>query len=157
MRAGATGLPNVEQTGLTDLLKRFGPLGKAAAGWYGGVGKMLWGWDDAVKKALFDRELKHFNGDALRAAASVRRKMVDYSQTSPFQDSLRVVAPFATWRTAMPFAVARSVAEHPEYALGLHRATGGTISGQPFEIEGQPYQFSGPMAEMTELTSTPSK
>lgn len=157
MRAGATGLPNVEQTGLTDLLKRLGPLGKASAKWYGGVGQTLWGWDDAVKKALFDRELKHFNGGALRAAAAVRRKMVDYSQTSPFQEAIRVLAPFATWRTSMPAAVLRSVAEHPEYALGLHRATGGAISGRPFDLDGKQYQLSGPMAEMTELTSTPSK
>lgn len=151
MRAGATGLPNVEQRGLTDLLQRFGPLGKAASKWYGGVGEMLWGWDDAVKKALYDKELRHFNGDAGRAAASVRRKLVDYSLTSPFQEMMRLVAPFATYRTSMPAAVLRSIAEHPEYALGLQRATGGTISGTPFKIDGKPYKVSGPLADVNEL------
>jgi len=158
--AGAVPFSNVEQTGLTNIFKHLGwdkgdlgALGKAVNKWYGGSGKMLWGWDSAVKDALYKSELEHFGGDSLRAAAAVRRKLVDYEQSTGFQELVRSVAPFATWRTAMPQAVLTSLAEHPEYGLGLNRATGGAIAGQPFSMGGQEYQATTPLSETNELTT----
>lgn len=161
MRAGATGMPNVEQRGLTQLLDNAAQrLGKVAgiparvASWvYKTSGKMLWTMDEATKASLFDFAKKRFNGDIYRAASYVRKHLVDYGLTSPAQDYARLIFPFSTWRPRMPQAVALSLFEHPEYGIAFDRLTHGAAAGAPFQLPGsqKKYQSSSPLAEAGEL------
>lgn len=153
-RAGASGSRNVEQSGLVRALAKGGKIGKAASRYYAGVGKSLWAFDDAAKAALFRRNLQFFK-DPLVAAYHTQKQMVDYGLLSPFQRAARVVAPFASWRTAMPGALAKSVAEHPERLLALNRATGGAFGGQPFQAGGSQRQFVSPVSEGSALLDVP--
>ena len=90
----------------------------------------LWTFDDAAKATRFDRLLKRFQSEgmdeahaAYKAADRVGGEMVDYSNNSPLTETLRYIFPFASWRTKFPFAVAGSVARHPEVATNIGRVS----------------------------------
>lgn len=92
---------------------------------------LTWAIDDAAKQAVY--RAKVARGEAPeRAAAYTLREMVDYSHRSPFTEKiLSKVAPFATFRSKIPGAVASSVARNPQRLLALDRATqGGGSSGR---------------------------
>lgn len=169
VKRGATGSNNIEQGALEDMFSKWGggklaktPLGKPlqkagelGKAWYGGVGKMLWGWDEASKAALFDEyekmytrwdpTLKKSVPDPLRAAYHVQQDLVNYGAPSPFiRGAGRTASAFPTWRTRMPVAVARAIAKHPHVATNLAR-TAPWLFGQPFNIPGdeKPKRFYG--------------
>lgn len=135
-RAGSTGIPNVEQGKLirvlqnmhvpAPVLKKFPFLKGAeiapriAAKWYEGVGKSLWSWDDAAKAALFQQNLQHYK-DPLLAAYHTQQSLVDYGVSSPLTEGARTVSSFPTWRTRMPVAVVKGLAENPHNAALLAR------------------------------------
>lgn len=164
---GATGSNNIEQGALEDMFAKWGagklaktPLGKplqfagkAAGKWYGGVGKMLWGWDEASKAALFDEYAKMYKRwdpekkmsvpDPLRAAYHVQQDLVNYGAPSPFiRGAGRTASAFPTWRTRMPVAVARAIAKHPQVAANLAR-TAPWLFGQPFQMGDEQKEFYG--------------
>lgn len=142
-RYGATGVHNVEQSRLEESLSKFGPIGNAIGKYYKNVGKMLWGWDEASKAALFDEYKKLYKDDPLRAAYHVQQDLVNYGAQSPFiRGAGRVLSTFPTWRTRMPIAVARAIAKHPHVATNLAR-TAPWMFGQSFNMGGQQEQFRG--------------
>lgn len=154
-RAGASGVPNVEQSSLVKLLNKGGKAGKAAGKYYNATGKMLWGFDDAAKAALYRQNLATYK-DPLIAAYHTQKQMVDYHNVSPMTEKLRLLFPFATWRTTMPAAVAKSVAEHPERVLALDRATGGKFGGAEFTSkDGKKHKFTSPLSETNDLSDFP--
>jgi hypothetical protein len=153
IRAGATSSYNVErQSPFIQALKSnkiTRPLGAV----YAWSGKQLWAFDDAQKVAAF-RAFKRQGMSPERAAYETGAKLVDYSTRSPVAEYSRAgLAPFATYRSKMPMAVARSVLSHPEYAANLGRISpaqaGGTAQQQP----GLPGYFTGygPLAETAKL------
>lgn len=108
------------------------------SGWLGkvpGIGDLykasthaLWAFDDAVKATRFDRLRAQYMQDGLdataaayRAANDVSAELISYDERSPFTRALAYIAPFATFRSKVPFAIARAVARHPERILAAGR------------------------------------
>jgi hypothetical protein len=109
------------------------------AGWTGHIpaigtiyklsNNILWAFDDAVKATRFAQLQKRYMRGArferpmtleqasYRAANEVGAELIDYGNKSKFTEALSLVAPFATYRSKVPGAIARSVAYHPERAL----------------------------------------
>ncbi len=153
--AGATGLPNVEQSRLVDLLNKGGPIGKTAGLVYNTSGKMLWGWDNAAKAALYERNLKQY-GDPLLAAYHTQQSLVNYERPSQFIEGARMLSSFPTWRVRMPMAVLKGIAEHPRNAAMLARLNGGALFGAPFSMDGEQRKMSSSaLGEAAELVDDP--
>lgn len=117
-QAGAIGR-NIEAVNKAPLIGGLRPVQRA----YAGSQNALWSFDTAVKKAAFDNLVKRGMSPAT-AAREVGSGLIDYGERSPFADYLsnRGIAPFATYRTKMPFAVLRSTAQAPGRASALTRA-----------------------------------
>lgn len=158
-RYGATGVPNVEAaTPLQQAFRKAGEyaaqadtgvrgrvgaaLGRGAANWYGGVGKMLWHWDDAMKAALWKRYLGRYK-DPYVAAYHVQQDMVNYGASSPFlRGAARYVSSFPVWRQRLPLAMARAAAKNPHLVTNLARIAPWLFGGAVM-VGGQPYNFYG--------------
>lgn len=131
---------------------------RAASGWLGkipGLGDiykasnhMLWTFDDAAKATRFNRLLRKYRTEgmdeshaAIRAADQTGAELIDYSNNSPLTETLRYIAPFATYRSKAPLAVLGSVGRHPERTLVAGRASpeliGDTQQGPP-DTQGKP-------------------
>lgn len=128
------GMPSGLQ-GLAGLAGKIKPLAPIARGVQGAANKAydwsqktLWNWDDLARATLMKRALKHGLSPE-DAAHQTNRALVDYGVRPPFTESLYDVAPFATFRTGIPGAVLRSVAQHPERAQIADRLSGGTFTG----------------------------
>lgn len=153
IRAGATSSYNVERQSPFIQALNSNKFTKPLGAVYAWSGKQLWSFDDAQKVALF-RHLKSLGKTDAQAAHEVGARLIDYSTRSPVAEYARAgLAPFATYRSKMPMAVARSVLSHPENAANLGRLmpaqAGGTAQPQP----GLPGYFSGygPLAETAKL------
>ena len=108
------------------------------SGWLGkvpGVGDLyklsthaLWAFDDAAKATRFERLREQYVRDGLdatkaayRAANDVSAELISYDERSPLTRALAYIAPFATFRSKVPFAIARALARHPERILAEGR------------------------------------
>lgn len=152
-------------TMLTNAGDKYGIPGKIATaipravrGLYKWSGDSLWKFDDEVKAQRF-QTLTAGGMSPERAGLRVGGELVDYENKSPVGRALRPVAPFSTWRTKAPLAVARNVIENPGRAAAINRAVpaafGGSQGTNP--TSGKPYTSSLPLAELNELLTTPGK
>lgn len=152
-------------TAAIDGGKKYGVAGaiataipRAVRGLYKWSGDSLWKFDDEVKAQRFDSLVKG-GLEPARAGLRVGGELVDYENKSPVGRALRPVAPFSTWRTKAPLAVARNVIENPGRAAAINRAApaafGGSQGNDP--VTGKPYTSSLPMAELNELLTNPGK
>lgn len=108
------------------------------SGWLGkvpGIGDLyklsthaLWAFDDAAKATRFERLRKQYMAggmdavkSAYRAANDVSAELISYDERSPLTRALAYIAPFATFRSKVPFAIARALARHPERILAAGR------------------------------------
>lgn len=128
-RAGAAGAGNVEQSKLQEALLKIPLAGKPLSSWFGAVQKMVWGFDDAAKSALFEKYVKRY-GDPYRAAYHVQHDMVDYGASSPMTEFGRSFSSFPTWRTRMPVAVARALAKNPHLFAMMARSAPALLGAQ---------------------------
>jgi len=124
LKYGVTGVPSGDRdAGWTGKIPLIGELYKAS-------NHVLWSFDDAAKATRFQRLLDRYKGQgiaepraAYRAANEVGAELIDYSNRSPLTQFFSYVAPFATYRTKVPGAIARLVAKHPERVLVAGRAS----------------------------------
>jgi hypothetical protein len=128
---------------------------KAVRGLYRASGDILWKFDDEVKANRF-QNLVDSGMEPNRAGLRVGGELVDYENKSPAARALRPVAPFSTWRTKAPLAVARNAVENPGKISAMNRlapaAMGGTQGTDA--SSGQPYKSSLPGAEFNGLASS---
>lgn len=127
---------------------------KGVAKLYRASGDILWKFDDEVKAQRF-QHLVDGGMEPSRAGLRVGGELVDYENKSPIGKGLRPIAPFSTWRTKAPLAVARNAVENPGKTSALSNAApaamGGTQGTDP--DTGKPYISSLPGAEFNTLTS----
>jgi hypothetical protein len=135
--------------------KALAMIPKAASGLYKASGDVLWKFDDEVKAQRF-QHLVDGGMDPNRAGLRVGGELVDYENKSPIAKGVRPVAPFSTWRTKAPLAVARSMVENPGKASALNAlfpaVTGGSQGTSP--DTGNPYTSHLPTAEFNGATSS---
>lgn len=150
--AGASHVRNLEQSQLINALQGIPGIGKALAVPYKIAGHALWGFDDAAKAALYERNLKIYKDRGV-AAYHTLQQLVDYSHQSPMIAGMRQAVPFATWRARMPKAVFRAMLENPQNVLGLNRVSGGLLGGGkiPSSEPGKVRLLSNPVAEALQL------
>lgn len=121
-------LPGLSGASLAKIPGVGKPIGKALHGMYSWSQQTLWEYDDLARSVLIKRAIAKGMKPA-DAAHRVNRALVDYGTRSPAVQSLYNVAPFATFRSGIPGAVARSVLQHPERAQIADRLTGGEFTG----------------------------
>jgi hypothetical protein len=127
---------------------------KAVQGLYRASGDVLWKFDDEVKANRF-QNLVDGGMEPNRAGLRVGGELVDYENKSPAARALRPIAPFSTWRTKAPLAVARNAVENPGKTSALSNifpAAMGGSQGQDAD-SGKPYISSLPGAEFNGATS----
>jgi hypothetical protein len=128
--AGAVGVPSHDRVtgetaaqGIAAALQRTPVISHAVNGvrkLYTMSGDILWSFDDASKATRFRRLVAQGEHPA-DAAAQTSAELIDYSNKSDFTKMLQYFAPFATYRSKLPGAIARNVAQHPERALTVNR------------------------------------
>lgn len=149
--AGASHVQNLEQQGLIKALQSIPGVGKAVSKPFELSGRMLWGFDDAAKAAVYEKNLRQYKDPGV-AAYHTLKQLVDYSHQSQAVRGMRYVAPFATWRARMPEAVLRSLVENPQNALAMNRLSGGMASGGTLPAgNGKEYAYSTPLSEALQL------
>jgi hypothetical protein len=113
--AGVIGAANVNKSpsSFVQLLNQVPGLKQTAGNLYNMSGDVLWTYDDAAKMARYERLTKSGLSPA-EAARRTNMDLLNYGDKSPLTNALQYVAPFASYRTKMPGAVARSVLTHPE-------------------------------------------
>ncbi len=128
---------------------------------------LTWALDEAAKKAVFEAKVK--NGmSAAEAAQQTLGDTVNYAHRTPVAEALQKwgLAPFATFATKIPGAVAGSVARNPRNAIMLDRITQGLASNgtldlpdEPAHNNGSPAQLavSNPLSETAEIATDPMK
>lgn len=160
---GVAGAPSFDrQAGWVGKIPGIGEIYKASNG-------LLWSFDDAAKATRFNRLLRRFKDEGMsesaashRAADRVSAEMIDYNNRSPFTENvLRYVAPFATYRSKVPAAVAGSVLRHPEYAVNYGRMSPELVGDEqqgPPNAKGQPQVGKSylPMAEVFRGVENPA-
>jgi hypothetical protein len=142
-----------------------------------GANDLTWAIDDAAKQAVYRRKMMRTAGqnqDALAgmteaqreaffrrsadaAAAQTMREMIDYRHKSDATRALGAVAPFATFRSRLPAAVASAAARHPERVLALDRATQGLSSNGAVDVNGHRVSVTTPLSDALELGTEPQK
>lgn len=143
----------------SSILRNFvGAPFRIADKWYGFAGDQLWKFDDAAKAVAYRRNAARFAEDGLPqdtanalAAHEVNASLVDYNTRSALADALAYVAPFSTWRTKMPMAVARGVIKSPGVAAAMNRASPASMGGEGQLPSGQIEKSSLPGAEFSNL------
>jgi hypothetical protein len=153
---------------IADTLSKIpGRVGKVIGGASQKANRLTWAIDDAAKQAVFLRKYKRLKDagmehDAARdkAAAQTLREMVDYRHSSDFTNAAKNVAPFATFRSKIPAAVASSIARNPQRLLTTDRATQGLFSSGKVQVgqnpDGSPRTLSltNPISDVLELPGT---
>lgn len=131
---------------------------RIAGNWYSFAGDQLWKFDDAAKAVAFRRNTQRFMADAVPrdtaealAAHEVNASLVDYNTRSALADALSYVAPFSTWRTKMPMAVARGVIKSPGVAAAMYRASPASFGGEGQLPSGKVEKSSLPGAEFSNV------
>lgn len=128
---------------------------------------LTWALDESAKRAVFNAKVKK-GMSAADAAQQTLHDTVDYTKRTPIAKGLQDwgLAPFATFATKIPGAVAGSVARNPHNAIMLDRLTQGLASngtldlpGEPGHNDGSPAQLavSNPLSETAELFGDPMK
>ena len=80
--------------------------------------------------------------------------LVDYGNVGRFTKGMKYVAPFASFRTAIPGAVAQSVARNPRQAETINRATGGLfLGGTDRGDDGKTTKSFGPVEDVARITN----
>ncbi len=102
------------ETGWTGRIPLIGDIYKTSS-------HILWSFDDAAKAQRFEKLRTGFQANgmkesdaAYKAANQVGAELIDYSNRSPFTQALSYIAPFATYRSKLPGAIARTAVRHPE-------------------------------------------
>jgi hypothetical protein len=85
--------------------------------------------------------------NAYKAAIQTGAELIDCSNRSPFKQALAYIAPFATWRSKMPGAIARTAIRHPERIAIAGRASPELVGDQQQAPNGLSGQVSLPLAE----------
>jgi hypothetical protein len=113
--------------------------------------KLVWAIDDAAKQTYAELLVRRGEAEGTQAGGMAAERLIDYANRSPLQNFLRYVAPFGTFRGAVPQAVAGGMGRNLARTAFYNRATGGTAYGgkpQP----GQPgYELLLPTAEASRL------
>lgn len=104
------------------------PVGEGLAMWSRWMNAITWAMDDAAKIARAE-DLIRQGVKPLEAGGRAAHELVDYARTSPFGEHLRYIAPFGTFRAAIPGAVLGGIARNPARAAALSRATQGAFYG----------------------------
>ena len=117
-------------------------FGKAAPKITRGMNRLTWAIDDASKLAVFRRKVaRGMSPDS--AAAETMREMIDYEGRSGATQASKKIAPFGTFRTRMPAAVASSTLRNPQRIMALDRASSGIFGGGEAAVpqgeSGNPY------------------
>ena len=130
-------------------------------------GDTLWSFDDAQKATLYDNLVKRTSraGDSPQiarrssalAAQRVGGSLLDYGDTSELTRKLGILMPFATYRTKLPGAVARSVARHPERTLAAARTSPALVGQTVNTDDGGTTTSSLPLGEILGATGDPAK
>lgn len=172
IRAGAASAPNMDVTearkALNDIAGMVGQgatkvnpalgkvvnaVGGAAGKVYDTSSKMLWGFDNAAKDALFKKYQRQMGSTPL-AAWQAQRDLIHYGERSPFTNAVSKtpLAPFANYRTQMPLSVLRAIRKNPKYALAISRILGGLFAGGTTTIGGKKRSGYTPLGETNLLT-----
>lgn len=142
-------LPGVTGETAANISKRVPLVGKPLAAAIGKAGellnkeykwsqKTLWSYDDLMRAVLTKRKTEALvrqglsPEDAVASAShEVNRALVDYGARSPAVSEAYNygIAPFLTFRSGIPGAVARTALQHPERLAIADRLTGGTATG----------------------------
>lgn len=107
IHAGAVDVPSVDRA--RGLINRIPGVGQM----YDTSAEMLWTFDDAAKAVATRRAMRRGLSPE-QASRETLNALINYGDRSGFTDALGYVAPFATYRSKMPGAVARSLLKHPE-------------------------------------------
>lgn len=93
------------------------------------MNRLTWAVDTAAKQTY--AELLERTGEArgVEAGGTAAHRLVDYQHLSPLQKALRYVAPFGTFRGAVPGAVLGGIARNPARAALYNRLSGNTMYG----------------------------
>ncbi len=136
---GAGGFQNAQSHDENPLLGTLvGAAIGAGAGKYApqlsrGANQLTWAIDDAAKATVLKRKLaRGMHPD--EAAAETMREMVDYRHRSDATRVASKAAPFATFRTRIPAAVASATTRDPKRALALDRASQGLFTNGNVQI-----------------------
>lgn len=127
--------------------KLLGPLsGKSTGGlaaWTRANNKLVWAVDTAAKQTYAKLLVGTGEASGLRAGAKAAERLVDYEHVSDVQKALRYIAPFGTFRGALPGAVLGGIARNPARAALYSRMTGGTMYGaEPAPGEHGPVMYN---------------
>ena len=133
------------------------PLGALARG----TNKLTWAIDDAAKQAVLKRKLAR-GMDPNAAAAETLREMVDYRHRSKATEALGLVAPFATFRSRIPAAVASSASRNPGRLLALDRAaqsyfSNGRVGTNDDDGKQRTLTMTQPISDVVGLGDEPQK
>jgi len=146
-----------------------GVLGAGAGAAAPAIGRfsndLTWNLDEAAKRAVFNNKVRRGMSPA-EAAAQTLHDTVDYTKRTPIAQGLQDwgLAPFATFATKIPGAVAGSVARDPRKAILMDRLSQGLLSngkvdlpGAPPDSQGNPGSFnmSTPLSEAIEFGADP--
>jgi len=113
---------------IADAMGRLPGVGRPLGALAHGTNRLTWAIEDAAKAAVYRRKVaRGMSPDA--AAAETLRETVDYRHRSGFTKAAGRVAPFATFRTRIPAAVASSTVRNPQRIMALDRATSGLFGG----------------------------
>ena len=129
-----------------------------------GANALTWAIDDAVKQAVLKGKLAR-GMSPNRATAQTLREMIDYGHRSPAVKAVSnfpIVAPFVTFRSRLPGAIASSVSRHPERALALDRAAQGFFANGRVDVNGPDGKrhtptVSNPFSDVLPLGEEPQK
>lgn len=175
---GVAGVPSIDRQGLSvpeplvNLAKRIPKVGEALSGWTGKIpilgdlykssSNILWAFQDAATAQRFEKLRIGFQKDGLKesaaaykAANQVGAELIDYSNRSPFTQALAYIAPFATYRSKLPGAIARTALRHPERVAIAGRLSPELVGDEqnaPNNLAGKTYL---PLAETLRAVDDP--
>lgn len=157
-RFGVTGVPSIDN--------KIGWIGKVplVGDIYRLSSHVLWTFDDAAKATRFQRimdaglkeGLKHDTA-AYRAANQVGAELIDYSNRSPFTKALGYIAPFATFRTKIPGAVARTAVRYPERLAIANRVAPGVVGEDQQTPNGMTAHVANPITDSFQMVQDPAR
>jgi hypothetical protein len=145
------GLTSPQQTAIDAFS---GAVGGAALPHYTNlINRATFTFDDAVKQEMANRMIAA-GEKPMVAGRKAAQRMVDYNNTGNATKVLKYVAPFATFRSAIPGAVAQGIARNPVRAEAINRATGGLfLGGTNTNDDGKTTKSFGPVEDVSRMTN----
>jgi hypothetical protein len=136
-----------------------GALAGAAAGagvrrWSRAMTNAVFTYDDAAKQALAGHYLtRHGMTKPYQAGRQAAEDLIDYGNPSELGNGLSWVSKFPTYRSQLPFSVARGIARHPARFAAVNRAGAGIPAGGEAQTPAGPVKSYSSISDVGRMAS----